>query len=99
MLYCCISLEYLTDLQGHDVDDPGLFWDFYGSSVCGKKTWCFGVGCFFLVLFQNVCMYMYGEGAEFTEGRASKKKGKGEKPTVWQMVFNYFYVCLNRAKR
>ncbi|KAM3837748.1 BCL-6 corepressor isoform 3-T6 [Vipera latastei] len=29
--------EYLTDLQGRDVDDPGLFWDFYGSSVCEPK--------------------------------------------------------------
>ncbi|XP_034970399.2 BCL-6 corepressor isoform X4 [Zootoca vivipara] len=26
--------EYLTDLQGRSVDDPGLSWDFYGSSVC-----------------------------------------------------------------
>ncbi|XP_032075077.1 BCL-6 corepressor isoform X4 [Thamnophis elegans] len=29
--------EYLTDLQGHDVDEPGLSWDFYGSSVCEPK--------------------------------------------------------------
>ncbi|XP_039198097.1 BCL-6 corepressor isoform X1 [Crotalus tigris] len=29
--------EYLTDLQGRDVDDPGLSWDFYGSSVCEPK--------------------------------------------------------------
>lgn len=31
------SPEYLTDLQGRSVDDPGLYWDFYGSSVCGKQ--------------------------------------------------------------
>uniref|UniRef100_A0A8C5U8W7 BCL6 corepressor n=1 Tax=Malurus cyaneus samueli TaxID=2593467 RepID=A0A8C5U8W7_9PASS len=29
--------EYLTDLQGRSVDDPGLYWDFYGSSVCDPK--------------------------------------------------------------
>ncbi|XP_008105602.1 BCL-6 corepressor isoform X4 [Anolis carolinensis] len=29
--------EYLTDLQGRDVDDLGLHWDFYGSSVCEPK--------------------------------------------------------------
>ncbi|XP_044298507.1 BCL-6 corepressor isoform X2 [Varanus komodoensis] len=29
--------EYLTDLQGRGVDDPGLYWDFYGSSVCEPK--------------------------------------------------------------
>ncbi|ETE62475.1 BCL-6 corepressor [Ophiophagus hannah] len=29
--------EYLTDLHGRDVDDPGLSWDFYGSSVCEPK--------------------------------------------------------------
>ncbi|XP_064502946.1 BCL-6 corepressor isoform X4 [Pseudopipra pipra] len=29
--------EYLTDLQGRNVDDPGLYWDFYGSSVCDPK--------------------------------------------------------------
>uniref|UniRef100_A0A8C3QM57 BCL6 corepressor n=1 Tax=Cyanoderma ruficeps TaxID=181631 RepID=A0A8C3QM57_9PASS len=29
--------EYLTDLQGRSVDDPGLCWDFYGSSVCDPK--------------------------------------------------------------
>ncbi|NWZ28940.1 BCOR protein, partial [Asarcornis scutulata] len=28
---------YLTDLQGRSVDDPGLYWDFYGSSVCDPK--------------------------------------------------------------
>eukprot|EP00062_Callorhinchus_milii_P001848 gi/632937438/ref/XP_007899661.1/ PREDICTED: BCL-6 corepressor isoform X3 [Callorhinchus milii] len=26
--------EYFADLQGRNEDDPGLFWDFYGSSVC-----------------------------------------------------------------
>ncbi|KAM9037622.1 BCL-6 corepressor isoform 6-T13 [Sarcophilus harrisii] len=26
--------EYLTDLQGRSGDDPGVCWDFYGSSVC-----------------------------------------------------------------
>lgn len=31
------SPEYLTDLQGRSVDDPGLYWDFYGSSVCGEQ--------------------------------------------------------------
>lgn len=31
------SPEYLTDLQGRSVDDPGLCWDFYGSSVCGEQ--------------------------------------------------------------
>lgn len=31
------SPEYLTDLQGRNGDDPGLYWDFYGSSVCGKQ--------------------------------------------------------------
>lgn len=30
------SLEYLADLQGRGFNDPGLYWDFYGSSVCGK---------------------------------------------------------------
>ncbi|XP_070606651.1 BCL-6 corepressor isoform X7 [Erythrolamprus reginae] len=30
--------EYLIDLQGRDVDDPGLSWDFYGSSVCEPKS-------------------------------------------------------------
>ncbi|XP_041439691.1 BCL-6 corepressor isoform X2 [Xenopus laevis] len=29
--------EYLTDLQGRSWDDPGLSWDFYGSSVCDLK--------------------------------------------------------------
>ncbi|KGL76517.1 BCL-6 corepressor, partial [Tinamus guttatus] len=29
--------EYLTDLQGRSGDDPGLYWDFYGSSVCDPK--------------------------------------------------------------
>ncbi|XP_064353656.1 BCL-6 corepressor isoform X5 [Dromaius novaehollandiae] len=29
--------EYLTDLQGRSVDDPGVYWDFYGSSVCDPK--------------------------------------------------------------
>ncbi|KAE8623043.1 hypothetical protein XENTR_v10005469 [Xenopus tropicalis] len=29
--------EYLTDLQGRSCDDPGLSWDFYGSSVCDLK--------------------------------------------------------------
>ncbi|XP_075052526.1 BCL-6 corepressor isoform X2 [Mixophyes fleayi] len=29
--------EYLTDLQGRTGDDPGLYWDFYGSSVCDSK--------------------------------------------------------------
>uniref|UniRef100_A0A8D0EX07 BCL-6 corepressor n=1 Tax=Strix occidentalis caurina TaxID=311401 RepID=A0A8D0EX07_STROC len=29
--------EYLTDLQGRSVDDPGLYWDFYGSSVCDES--------------------------------------------------------------
>ncbi|XP_037758428.1 BCL-6 corepressor isoform X9 [Chelonia mydas] len=29
--------EYLTDLQGRSVDDPGLYWDFCGSSVCDPK--------------------------------------------------------------
>ncbi|XP_062906878.1 BCL-6 corepressor isoform X2 [Mobula hypostoma] len=26
--------EYFADLQGRSNDDPGLYWDFYGSSVC-----------------------------------------------------------------
>ncbi|XP_041066938.1 BCL-6 corepressor isoform X7 [Carcharodon carcharias] len=26
--------EYFADLQGRSSDDPGLYWDFYGSSVC-----------------------------------------------------------------
>ncbi|KAM4699970.1 BCL-6 corepressor isoform 2-T3 [Discoglossus pictus] len=29
--------EYLTDLQGRSWDDPGLCWNFYGSSVCEPK--------------------------------------------------------------
>ncbi|KAM8976866.1 BCL-6 corepressor [Pelodytes ibericus] len=29
--------EYLMDLQGRSWDDPGLCWDFYGSSVCDSK--------------------------------------------------------------
>ncbi|KAM4796560.1 BCL-6 corepressor isoform 2-T2 [Rhinophrynus dorsalis] len=32
--------EYLTDLQGRSPDDPGLSWDFYGSSVCDSKEEC-----------------------------------------------------------
>ncbi|XP_069745467.1 BCL-6 corepressor isoform X10 [Narcine bancroftii] len=27
-------LDYFADLQGRSNDDPGLYWDFYGSSVC-----------------------------------------------------------------
>lgn len=34
-------LEYLIDLQGRDVDDPGMYWEFFGSSVCGKQTFSF----------------------------------------------------------
>ncbi|XP_015273971.1 PREDICTED: BCL-6 corepressor [Gekko japonicus] len=30
--------EYLIDLQGRDVDDPGMYWEFFGSSVCEPKT-------------------------------------------------------------
>ncbi|XP_015219729.2 BCL-6 corepressor isoform X2 [Lepisosteus oculatus] len=26
--------DYFADLQGRGEDDPGLYWDFYGSSVC-----------------------------------------------------------------
>ncbi|XP_063306177.1 BCL-6 corepressor isoform X1 [Pelobates fuscus] len=29
--------EYLTDLQGRSWDDPGLCWEFHGSSVCDSK--------------------------------------------------------------
>ncbi|XP_030058198.1 LOW QUALITY PROTEIN: BCL-6 corepressor [Microcaecilia unicolor] len=29
--------EYLTDLHGRSADDPGVCWDFYGSSVCDPK--------------------------------------------------------------
>ncbi|XP_048348986.1 BCL-6 corepressor isoform X4 [Sphaerodactylus townsendi] len=29
--------DYLTDLQGRDVDDPGMYWEFFGSSVCEPK--------------------------------------------------------------
>ncbi|XP_018411850.1 PREDICTED: BCL-6 corepressor isoform X2 [Nanorana parkeri] len=29
--------EYLTDLQGRNGDDPGLSWDFSGSSVCDPE--------------------------------------------------------------
>ncbi|XP_075710077.1 BCL-6 corepressor isoform X2 [Rhinoderma darwinii] len=29
--------EYLTDLQGRNGDDPGLSWDFSGSSICDSK--------------------------------------------------------------
>lgn len=27
-------IDYFADLQGRPDDDPGLYWDFYGSSVC-----------------------------------------------------------------
>ncbi|XP_060090109.1 BCL-6 corepressor isoform X4 [Heteronotia binoei] len=30
--------EYLIDLQGRDVDEPGMYWEFFGSSVCEPKT-------------------------------------------------------------
>lgn len=36
-----VFLEYLIDLQGRDVDDPGMYWEFFGSSVCGKETFPF----------------------------------------------------------
>ncbi|XP_068165089.1 BCL-6 corepressor-like isoform X2 [Antennarius striatus] len=26
--------DYLSDLQGRSEDDPGIYWEFYGSSVC-----------------------------------------------------------------
>uniref|UniRef100_A0ABM5FY50 BCL-6 corepressor isoform X2 n=1 Tax=Pogona vitticeps TaxID=103695 RepID=A0ABM5FY50_9SAUR len=29
--------EYFADLQGRGFNDPGLYWDFYGSSVCEPK--------------------------------------------------------------
>ncbi|XP_029459026.1 BCL-6 corepressor isoform X2 [Rhinatrema bivittatum] len=29
--------EYLTDLHGRSADDPGVCWDFYGSSICDPK--------------------------------------------------------------
>lgn len=27
--------DYLSDLQGRSEGDPGIYWEFYGSSVCG----------------------------------------------------------------
>lgn len=42
-----LSVEYLADLQGRGGDDPGVYWDFYGSSVCGKQTSPFCIMCVF----------------------------------------------------
>ncbi|XP_018584853.2 BCL-6 corepressor-like isoform X3 [Scleropages formosus] len=30
----CFLLDYFADLQGRDDDDPRLYWELYGSSVC-----------------------------------------------------------------
>ncbi|KAL2087781.1 hypothetical protein ACEWY4_016609 [Coilia grayii] len=30
----CFLTDYFADLQGRDDDDPGLYWEFYGSAVC-----------------------------------------------------------------
>uniref|UniRef100_A0A3Q0SWE7 BCL6 corepressor n=1 Tax=Amphilophus citrinellus TaxID=61819 RepID=A0A3Q0SWE7_AMPCI len=29
--------DYFADLQGRSDDDPGLYWEFYGSAVCGDE--------------------------------------------------------------
>lgn len=31
-----LSIDYFADLQGRSDDDPGLYWEFYGSAVCGE---------------------------------------------------------------
>lgn len=31
-----LSVDYFADLQGRSDDDPGLYWEFYGSAVCGE---------------------------------------------------------------
>lgn len=33
------STEYFTDLEGRKEQDPSLHWDFYSSSLFGKKPW------------------------------------------------------------
>ncbi|KAL4656909.1 BCL-6 corepressor [Arapaima gigas] len=33
-LMSCFLSDYFADLQGRADNDPGLYWDFYGSSVC-----------------------------------------------------------------
>lgn len=33
----CLSTEYFSDLEGRADQDPSLLWDFYSSSVFGKK--------------------------------------------------------------
>ncbi|XP_062386481.1 BCL-6 corepressor-like [Sardina pilchardus] len=30
----CFLTDYFADLQGREDDDPGLYWEFYGSAVC-----------------------------------------------------------------
>ncbi|KAM9342767.1 BCL-6 corepressor [Pholidichthys leucotaenia] len=30
-------IDYFADLQGRSDDDPGLYWEFYGSAVCESK--------------------------------------------------------------
>lgn len=31
-----LTLDYFADLQGRVDDDPGVYWEFYGSAVCGE---------------------------------------------------------------
>lgn len=49
------SPEYLTDLQGRSVDDPGLYWDFYGSSVCGEQMLPFFFLCMWRLSKHTAC--------------------------------------------
>lgn len=31
-----LTLDYFADLQGRVDDDPCVYWEFYGSAVCGE---------------------------------------------------------------
>ncbi|CAG5865803.1 unnamed protein product [Menidia menidia] len=33
-IFCHCAVYYFADLQGRSDDDPGLYWEFYGSAVC-----------------------------------------------------------------
>uniref|UniRef100_A0A3Q3X6E4 BCL-6 corepressor PCGF1 binding domain-containing protein n=1 Tax=Mola mola TaxID=94237 RepID=A0A3Q3X6E4_MOLML len=35
--------DYLSDLQGRSEGDPGICWEFYGSSVCGNEGGVFNI--------------------------------------------------------
>uniref|UniRef100_A0A3B4HA70 BCL6 corepressor n=1 Tax=Pundamilia nyererei TaxID=303518 RepID=A0A3B4HA70_9CICH len=35
--------DYLSDLQGRSEGDPGIYWEFYGSSVCGYEEGVYNI--------------------------------------------------------